>query len=388
MKWMKYKKIGDLTNVITGGTPSTAKPEYWDNGDIPWLQSGCCQNCDVDFAEKYITQEGYDNSSTKLMPKDSVMIALTGATAGKIGYLNFEACGNQSITGILPCELMNQRYLFYFLLSQREKILADCIGGAQPHISQGYVKNIHVPVFPLEKQKEIVDTLSCLSGIINKRRNEIRLLDNLIKARFVEMFGDPVINEKDWPTKPLLDMGQCKNGMNFHYDDEGVEINCLGVGDFKDFSVINNTDELPKISLKEMPSEEYLLKDDDIVFVRSNGNKALVGRSIAVYPGDIPTTFSGFCIRYRKHDNEITVPYLLRVLKADSMRVKMTGRGANIQNLNQQILRTLVIPVPPIELQDQFADFVHQVDKSKVAVQKALDETKLLFDSLMQKYFG
>ena len=385
---MEYKKIGDLTNVITGGTPPTAKPEYWDNGDIPWLQSGCCQDCDVDFAEKYITQEGYDNSSTKLMPKDSVMIALTGATAGKIGYLNFEACGNQSITGILPCGLMNQRYLFYFLLSQREKILADCIGGAQPHISQGYVKNIYVPVLSLEKQKEIVDTLSCLSGIINKRRDEIRLLDNFIKARFVEMFGDPVVNEKGWTTKPLLDMGKCKNGMNFHYDDKGIEINCLGVGDFKNLSIIDNTEELPTILLNEMPSEEYLLKDDDIVFVRSNGNKALVGRSLAVYPGDVPTTFSGFCIRYRKHDNEITVPYLLRVLKTDSMRMKMAGRGANIQNLNQQILGTLVIPVPPVELQNQFAAFVTEVNKSKVKVQKALDETQKLFDSLMQQYFG
>ena len=385
---MEYKKIGDLTNVITGGTPPTAKPEYWDNGDIPWLQSGCCQDCDVDFAEKYITQEGYDNSSTKLMPKDSVMIALTGATAGKIGYLNFEACGNQSIKGILPCGLMNQRYLFYFLLSQREKILADCIGGAQPHISQGYVKNIYVPVLSLEKQKEIVDTLSCLSGIINKRRDEIRLLDNFIKARFVEMFGDPVANEKGWTTKPLLDMGKCKNGMNFHYDDKGIEINCLGVGDFKNLSIIDNTEELPTILLNEMPSEEYLLKDDDIVFVRSNGNKALVGRSLAVYPGDVPTTFSGFCIRYRKHDNEITVPYLLRVLKTDSMRMKMAGRGANIQNLNQQILGTLVIPVPPVELQNQFAAFVTEVNKSKVKVQKALDETQKLFDSLMQQYFG
>ena len=115
-----------------------------------------------------------------------------------------------------------------------------------------------------------------------------------------------------------------------------------------------------------MPSEEYLLKDDDIVFVRSNGNKALVGRSLAVYPGDVPTTFSGFCIRYRKHDNEITVPYLLRVLKTDSMRMKMAGRGANIQNLNQQILGTLVIPVPPVELQNQFAAFVTEVNKSKV----------------------
>ena len=381
-------RIGDLTNVITGGTPSTAKSEYWDSGDIPWLQSGCCQNCDVDFAEKYITQEGYDNSSTKLMPKNSVMIALTGATAGKIGYLNFEACGNQSITGILPCKVLNQRYLFYFLLSQRKKILADCIGGAQPHISQGYVKNIQVPILSLKKQKKIVDTLSCLSGIINKRQDEIRLLDNLIKARFVELFGDPVLNEKGWITKPLLDMGNFKNGMNFHYDDCGVEINCLGIGDFKDLSVIDNTSQLPTVSLNEMPSEEYLLKDDDIVFVRSNGNKALVGRSVAVYPGDVTTTFSGFCIRYRKHDEVVTIPYLLRVLKMDSIRRKMAVRGVNIQNLNQQILGTLIIPVPPIELQNEFSDFVEQVDKSKVVAQHMLDEAQKLFESLMQEYFG
>ena len=287
---------------------------------------------------------------------------------------------------LLPKGNILPEYLYYVVSYMHlEKYYT---GTTIPHIYFKDYKNEKFNLDLIQNQKRIVDILGKCEMIIRLRTRELELLDNLIKARFVEMFGDPVMNEKDWSTKPLLDMGQCKNGMNFHYDDEGVEINCLGVGDFKDFSVINNTDKLPKISLKEMPSEEYLLKDDDIVFVRSNGNKDLVGRSIAVYPGDIPTTFSGFCIRYRKHDNEITAPYLLRVLKADSMRVKMTGRGANIQNLNQQILRTLVIPVPPIQLQDQFADFVHQVDKSKVAVQKALDETKLLFDSLMQKYFG
>lgn len=202
------------------------------------------------------------------------------------------------------------------------------------------------------------------------------------------MFGDPIVNDKGWQTKPLLDMGQCKNGMNFHYDDKGIDINCLGVCDFKNFSVIDNTKGLPTVSLNEMPSEEYLLKDDDIVFVRSNGNKALVGRSLVVYPGNVPTTFSGFCIRYRKYDNEIIVPYLLRVLKTDSVRMKMAGRGANIQNLNQQILGTLVIPVPPIELQQQFADFVRQVDKSREAVKKSLEKTQQLYDSLMQEYFG
>ena len=176
--------------------------------------------------------------------------------------------------------------------------------------------------------------------------------------------------------------------MNFRYDDSGVELNCLGVGDFKDFSIIDDTSVLPMVSLNEMPSSEYLLQDGDIVFVRSNGNKALVGRSVAVYPKNTPTTFSGFCIRYRKSDEAVTIPYLLRVLKSNSIRKQMMGRGANIQNLNQQILSTIVIPIPPIELQNQFATFVEQTDKLKFEVKEALEKLEILKKSLMQQYFG
>ncbi len=160
-------------------------------------------------------------------------------------------------------------------------------------------------------------------------------------------------------------MGYCKNGMNFHTGDSGIEVHCLGVGDFKDYAIIDRTENLPMISLKEMPSNENMLQDGDIVFVRSNGNKALVGRCVIVYPHNILTTYSGFCIRYRLTGDEVIGIYLLQVLKTDSMRKKMAGRGANIQNLNQQILASLNIPLPPIELQNQFADFVAHVDKSK-----------------------
>lgn len=114
----------------------------------------------------------------------------------------------------------------------------------------------------------------------------------------------------------------------------------------------------------------------------------MVGRSVAVYPGDTLTTFSGFCIRYRRTDDSVTTPYLLRVLKSESMRQKMYGRGANIQNLNQQTLSSLDIPVPPKEIQEHFDTFIAQVDKSKIVVQKALDESRVLYESLMQKYFG
>ena len=375
---MEYKKIGDLTNVITGGTPPTAKPEYWDNGDIPWLQSGCCQDCDVDFAEKYITQEGYDNSSTKLMPKDSVMIALTGATAGKIGYLNFEACGNQSITGILPCGLMNQRYLFYFLLSQREKILADCIGGAQPHISQGYVKNIYVPVLSLEKQKEIVDTLSCLSGIINKRRDEIRLLDNFIKARFVEMFGSPVSNPMSWEKRTLKEV--CiKLNDGSHFSPESFE-----TGDYKyvtaknikfsgfDFSNITYVPEAVHRPIFDRCNPEF----EDVLYIKDG---ATTGVAIVNTLDEEFTLLSSVALL--KQDRSIMNGYFLATLlnnKDMYLNIRNNMGGAAITRLTIAKLNAIEIIVPPIELQNQFAAFVAEVDKSKLMFQKLHQKLNIL----------
>ncbi len=332
-----------------------------------------------------------DYVSDYIFDDELVLLAEDGGNFGSkerpIAYRVSGKCWVNNHAHVLkPKKEMNVDYLCYSLMFYNVEGIIN--GATRQKLTQSAMRKMKIPIRGMEEQLKIVEKLNKIISIKEKRKQELQYLDECVNARFVEMFGDPVMNEKGWPTKPLLAMGQCKNGMNFHYNDEGVEINCLGVGDFKDFSSIDKTDELPTVSLNEMPSEEYLLKDDDIVFVRSNGNKALVGRSLAVYPGDVPTTFSGFCIRYRKYDNETIVPYLLRVLKTDSMRMKMAGRGANIQNLNQQILGTLIIPVPPIKLQKQFADFVHQVDKSKVAVQKALDEAQLLFDSLMQEYFG
>ena len=198
------------------------------------------------------------------------------------------------------------------------------------------------------------------------------------KSRFIEMFGDPVANSKNWNISSLLSIGYCKNGMNFHTGDNGVDIRCLGVADFKNLSVIDGTENLPIVSLNELPSKDSMLKDGDIVFVRSNGNKALVGRCLLVYPHNIPTTYSGFCIRFRLTSKQVMPEYLLRVLKSDSISKKMMGRGANIQNLNQQILASLDIPIPPLDLQNQFAEFVKQTDKSKVAVQTSITKCHYL----------
>ena len=383
----KYK-LGEICEIVSGSTPKTGIAEYW-GGELKWITPAEISEDSYIITDsvRKLTELGIKKTGLTPLPKGTVILS-SRAPIGKVAIAGCEMYCNQGFKNLICTKKINNRYLYWFLKGNTAYLNSLGRGATFKEISKQIVSGIEINVPDMNQQMQAVENLEKVWRIIQLRKQELQKGDELIKARFVEMFGDPVVNEKGWMTKPLLDMGQCKNGMNFHYDDKGIEINCLAVGDFKNLSVIDNTEELPTVSLNEMPSEEYLLKDDDIVFVRSNGNKALVGRSLAVYPGDVPTTFSGFCIRYRKYDNEIIVPYLLRVLKTDSMRVKMAGRGANIQNLNQQILGTLVIPVPPIELQEQFANFVKQVDKSKVAIQAALDKSQLLFDSLMQKYFG
>ena len=387
---MNRIKIKDICEILNGY--AFKSENYVDSGirviRIANVQKGYIEDSTPAFypldssgLERYILEEG------------DLLMSLTG-NVGRVAILEKDmlpAALNQRVACLrMKSNAISKRYLFHILNSNsfEQQCIQSSKGVTKKNMSTEWLKDYDIPLFSAEKQAEIVSILDGVRSIISNRKQQIQKLDDLIKARFVEMFGDPVNNEKGWTTKPLLSMGSCKNGMNFHYDDSGVEINCLGVGDFKDYSIIADTAALPTVSLNEMPSPEYLLRDDDIVFVRSNGYKKMVGRSVAVYPGAVPTTFSGFCIRYRREDDSVITPYLLRVLKTKSMRQKMYGRGANIQNLNQQTLSSLDIPVPPRAMQEQFATFVTQVDKSKAVAQKALDEAQLLFDSLMQKYFG
>ena len=129
------------------------------------------------------------------------------------------------------------------------------------------------------------------------------------------------------------------------------------------------------------------MKNGDIVFVRSNGNKALVGRCVAVYPNEEAVTFSGFCIRFRKSTTLIKTDYLLYFLKTPQVRNALAGRGANIQNLNQQILSRVNILCPPLELQRKFAAVAKQIESEKSKIKSAIAETQTLFNALMSEYF-
>ena len=381
--------LKDIGTIITGNTPSKKDKKYWDSKDICFVKPDIIGD-DIDSitnSNEYISN--FASSKARIVKRNTILITCIG-NIGRIGIVSKEKIAfNQQINAIIPNSKINLRYLAYVLLFSRPRLKALANAAVVPIVNKTQLESFKIEIDPeLEHQDKIANTLDEIEKIKKIQNKEIEYLDTLIKARFVEMFGDPVKNEKKFLTKQLSQIGKCKNGINFHKSEIGNTVNCLTVKDFENNQVINDTTKLAKIKLSNLPSNDYFLNNGDIVFVRSNGNKSLVGRSVLIFPNNNPTLFSGFCIRFRKDSKRLESVYLLWLLKNESIRMKMRGRGVNIQNLNQQIINNLSIPVPPIELQKEFASFVQQVDKSKVAIQKSLDETQILFDSLMQKYFS
>lgn len=373
-------KIGDLAEVITGGTPSTRKNEYWDNGTIPWLPSGECQDKEINSASKFITEEGMKNSAAKLMPKSTVVIALTGATTGKTGILNIEATANQSVTGIVPNNKFISKYIFYYLRSIREKILHDSYGGAQKHISQGYVKDIEVLLPSLETQKKIVNILEKAEKALEKRKESIKLLDELVKSKFIDMFGDLNSNSKGWNIFnfnefAVIDTNMTKDFEKYaNYPHIGIDSIEKNTGNILEYQLVKDS------SLK---SGKYLFDERHIIYskIRPNLNKVALPQFKGVCSAD---AYPILCL-----DGIVDRNYLGYVLRSEfflSYILAFSGR-TNIPKVNKEQLKGFNMPIPPIKLQNQFSDFVNQVDKLKFEMENSLKELEDNFNSLMQKAF-
>jgi len=148
-------KLGDVCKTTSGGTPSRKREDYF-QGDIPWVKSGELPDGPIVEIEEYITEEAVKNSSAKLFPSGALLVAMYGATVGKLGILNRDATTNQAVCAIFPTEVLDTKYLFWYLRNMRSDLIAQAIGGAQPNISQGILRELVIPIAPLDQQKRIV----------------------------------------------------------------------------------------------------------------------------------------------------------------------------------------------------------------------------------------
>ena len=232
--------------------------------------------------------------------------------------------------------------------------MLNVTGTKMPRGKRDWIKSFDIPIPPLAEQKRIVAKIDAAFEKIDRlKANAEKNLANA-KELFQSALDEAMRPKKGWVEKRLGEIGSCKNGLNFKRAAEGEKIDIVGVSDFKKGLVVDDATELERLTLQELPEQEWYLHPNDIVFVRSNGSKALVGRAVII-KSKRPLTFSGFCIRYRIEDKRIDPDYLARIVSVESFRKAMlSGRNATtINNVTQPILLSQVISIPSLGEQKQ-----------------------------------
>ena len=293
-----------------------------------------------------------------------------------------------------PKEGLDVDYLCYSLMFYNVGGMVN--GATRKKLTQAAMRQMLIPKRTIEEQKHIVDLLAKVVAIKEKRQQELDRLDNLIKARFVELFGDPVSNPMKWPVKMLKDLsvqinsGNTPKGGSENYVEEGITF-------FRSQNVWKDRLEMDDIAYIDAKTHASMkrssLKHGDILMTKTgriNTENSSLGRA-ALYDGeDDMANVNGHVYFIRLKDG-VNNKFILRILVSpeyrDLIRSVCVG-GIDKRQLNKEHIEDFPIICPPTDMVDDYVAFVEQIDKSKVVVQKALDKVQLLFDSLMQEYFG
>ena len=390
-------KLKEICENITDGSHNP--PSGIEGSEYLMLSSKNVFNDKITLEEpRYLSEEQFlvEDKRTCIKAGD-VLMTIVG-TVGRAAVVTNDIPKitlQRSVAVLHPIsDVCNSRFLMYLLQSKKKFFEQEAHGVAQKGIYLKQLSEISVSLPAISQQEDIVDKLDRINKIIKSRQLELDKLDELIKARFVEMFGDPRINPFKWDVVNISEVvgGKVSNGFFAKRDDycEDGNISVLGVANIVN-RMYSNLDDLPRTNACDKDIEKFEVKYGDMLFCRSSLVAEGIGKA-SIIPEGVGDNILFECHVIRLPlDLDKCVPEFMQTLSTmDYFRNQVISQSktATMTTIGQDgILKTDII-LPPIEKQKEFYDFVKQVDKSKVAVQKALDEAQLLFDSLMQEYFG
>lgn len=399
MEDIKRVQLSEIAGLITKGTtPTTLGYEFQEDG-VNFLKIECFDENGgfIESKVAHISEECNEKLKRSQLKAGDVLFSIAGAI-GRVAIVTEEmlpANTNQALAIIRIAD--EQVYLPYIKLILTSPIVIEQFekkkqGVAQLNLSLKDINEISIPFPSKEKQIELAELFDKVAGVIAKRKTEISALDDLIKARFVELFGDPEVNSMNLPVKPMTEVCEIidgDRGKNYptqeEFSDEGycLFLNAKNVtsNGFSFENCMFVTKEKDEILRKG-----HLNRGDVVLTTRGTiGNLAFYDESV---PYENVRINSGMVILRMNHEI-VSEHFFIEQFKMQlgSIKEKIASGSAQPQ-LPISTMNKIVVLMPSVEQQLVFADFVQQVDKSKVEVQKSLDETQKLFDSLMQKYFG
>ena len=389
-KNIQYKKLGDICDFISGGTPSKSKIEYWKDGKIPWIKISDFKKKYIKISDEKITKSGLENSSAKILKKGTILYTIF-ASVGKVAILDIEATTNQAIVGIDLKEnnLLDKDFLYYFLCSIENNIKKQARGVAQNNINISILKNISIPILSISLQKNIVKTLKKLEDILENFKQKKLLINFLNKSLFTRMFGDIRTNSKNWEIKNLDSIYYIRSSKRIFEKDYKKE----GVPFFRSKEIVelsNSKNIIPEIYISFDKYEELKkasgipLKDD--LLITSVGT---IGKIWKVnYEKDFYFKDGNLIWLQLKNKNQFNTLSLKRILE-DSIKNEKENlaSGSAYNALTIDKLKKFNIIMPPIELQNKFAERVEKIEKLSFEIEKSIKEAQNLYNSLMNKYF-
>ena len=386
-------KLGEVCTIVSGSTPKTSVTSYWD-GNIKWITPAEL-NEDTFYimdSVRHITEEGKEKTGLSYLPTGTVILS-SRAPIGKTAIAGCEMCCNQGFKNLICSDAFYNEYLYFFLKSKTDYLNSLGRGATFKEISKSIVENIEIPLPEVNQQKEIAEKFKKLEQLISLRKQQLAKLDELVKARFVEMFGEPINNPMKWIVSKIEDIA-------------AQEKNALKAGPFgsalkKEFYV--------KSGYKIYGQEQVICGDASFGDYYIDEEKYKELKNCAVQAGDIlislvgtygkalimPDNYEAGIINPRLmkitlNKNKVKPIYFKYYFESDALKASMDANthGGTMGILNLGIIRQMKIQVPPLSLQNQFAAFVERVDKQKQTVQQSLEKLELMKKALMQEYFG
>lgn len=374
---MNYVMLKDVCAINMGQSPDSKS--YNDTGDgVPFFQGN------ADFGARYPVTRKWCSEPTKMAAPNDILISVR-APIGAMNYARENCCIGRGLAALTPDKSKAlPEFIFWLLKGKNAELNSKGTGSTFKAISRKVLEEIMIPEISLEKQIEFSEILERVYGVIQARKEELQKLDELIKARFVELFGDPRSNPFGFEKKMLKDTCKVITGntpsraIAEYYGDyiEWIKTDNIVSG------ILNPTQATESLSEKGMNVGRTVEKDS-ILMACIAGSIASIGR---VCITDRIVAFNQQINAVVPEQYNILFLYVLLQMSKDYLveDINMALKGI----LSKSKLEEKEFIIPPMDLQEQFSDFVKQVNKSKVKVQKALDETQKLFDSLMQQYFG
>lgn len=386
----EMKKLGEVCETRAGGTPLKSHKEYYEGGNIPWLLSGEVSQGEIFEVKNFITEKGLNNSSAKIFPLNTVLVAMYGATAGQVGILRIEASTNQAVCGILPNNVTVPEYLFYCFLSKKEELISQAVGGAQPNISQIKIKNTLIPLPSIEEQQRIVAILDEAFEAIEKAKanaeqnlkNTKELFDSYLQAIF-ENKG------KDWEEKTLgeisKEFGRGKSKHRPRNWDKlyGGDYPFIQTGDIRNCNhvITEYTQTYSDIGLAQSK-----LWPAGTICITIAANIAETG--VLTFDACFPDSVIGLVVNDKFADRDY-VEYLLQSFKS---RLQALGKGSAQDNINLKTFENRLFPFPKVSEQQSIVQKLDalssETKKLEAIYQKKLEDLEELKKSILQKAFS